>query len=90
VAGNVRIKWDKNAVKKVVDNATKDLTQTLQLALDAVHRELSGQPVETIKPRLASVWRSKAGKPLIDPELTEWATAISHGDRITLRAGKVR
>jgi hypothetical protein len=57
--------------------------RNMQPVLDDLHRELAGQSVDVVKPRLASEW-AKAGGKITDPDLTQWATAISEGRHITL------
>lgn len=82
--------FDKRALDRAVKDATKgairDLTKNTQTALDRLHRQMSGQPVEKVKPKLAQVWKSQMGEALREPQLTEWATSISNGQRIVLRA----
>lgn len=81
--------YDRRALDRAVKDATKgaigDLTKSTQSALDALHRQMSGQPVERVKPKLAQAWKSKMGEALTEPQLTEWATAIANGQRIVLR-----
>lgn len=81
-----KFSFDQRALDQIGKQAAGEFTRSMQPTLDALHRELAGQPVESIKPRLAHAWRAKAGESLSEPGLTEWATALSNGDRIVLKA----
>jgi hypothetical protein len=78
--------FNKRELNKFARDVVREEAKKYQRVLDSLHRELAGQPVDTIKPRLARAWRTAGGTPLKDPSLTEWATAIANGNRVIFRA----
>jgi hypothetical protein len=80
-----RVSINQNDLHQIGKQAAREFAKSMQPALDNLHRQLAGQPVERIKPQLAQVWRAKAGRALTEPELTTWATAISQGERIVMK-----
>ena len=60
----------------------------MQRTLDQLARQYKGRPVATVKPALKRAWERNGGK-ITDPELTEWATAISEGTPIKV-TGRIR
>lgn len=84
MANGFEIKWDKNALDDVVGDVVKDYAVDLQKRIDTLSRLHKGKPVEQIKPLLQADFRQNGGS-ITDPELTEWAEAISEGVRIEVR-----
>lgn len=71
-------------LNKVVNEGLRDVAKDYQRMLDSLGRRYKGRPVATIKPVLQREWK-QAGGSISDPELTEYATMISNGTRITMR-----
>ncbi|MDR6317933.1 hypothetical protein J3R03_002129 [Actinoplanes couchii] len=55
--------------------------------MDKVFEECSGRPVDEVRPLLTRHWTADGGNPIPEPHLTQWATAISQGQRIVLQNG---
>lgn len=69
--------------------AFEAVQRQLQPALDRVHEQYAGRPVDEIKPVLAQEWAANTeGGSITDPELTQYATVISEGHRIVLERGE--
>ena len=83
-------KFDKNALKKVVDEGMKETAKEVQRFLDSFARTHKGKPVEEIKRSLRQQWKSKLGGDITDPELTTYAEQIAAGGTIKVQAGKLR
>ena len=72
-------------LKKQMNAGLKRYAAKLQGALDGVHERMSGRPVEEVKTELQSTWRATTGDgDITDPHLTEFAQAISDGQRVVL------
>jgi hypothetical protein len=67
------------------DELGRQIRREFQEAFDVVFREYSGQPVDTVKNALTREFERR-GATLTDPELTTYATAISEGTQIRVRA----
>lgn len=80
------VKTNPNLIRDVEKLAIESVKKTFQPILDGVFNELSGRPVEEIKPVLKKRWEAgNDGASLTEPELTKYATEISNGRRIILR-----
>ncbi|GAA2675723.1 MULTISPECIES: hypothetical protein [Actinosynnema] len=84
MAGNVRLNFNQAALNNLAAEVTQKWAQLRQPLLDKVHQECAGKPVDVVKQHLATTWHTETGEPLTEPQLTEWATAISEGTRLTL------
>jgi|GEM_PF-948359 len=81
--------WEKQlnaAIKGGMDKLASDHTRMI----DSLSRQYRGRPTEEIKPALQREWRRVNGGSITDPELTEYAQAISDGTKVTFRNGGVR
>jgi hypothetical protein len=67
----------RGAVQSGLEEVARDMTQEL----DGLRRRYEGRPVDEIKPAVARFFRDNGGS-VTDPELTEYAQAISDGTRI--------
>lgn len=74
---------------RVVERGLEGRAQALQRLLDRVGREAAGKPIADVKVKLASAARHE-GWTLTDPELTNFAEALSAGTRITVRTSSKR
>jgi hypothetical protein len=71
-------------IKKMLDGVIADERKDLQKLFDRLGREYEGQPVATVRTVLQREFRKRGGT-VTDPELSEWATAISEGTRIVVK-----
>lgn len=67
------------------EEINRQVRQAFQKVFDAVFRRHAGEPVPDVKAALKREF-SKEGASITDPELTQYATAISEGTRIKVRA----
>lgn len=67
------------------DEIGRQVRQLFQKVFDAVFTRHAGQPVSDIRAALESDF-AREGVTITDPELTKYATAISEGTRIRVRA----
>jgi len=74
-------------LRKAVQDGLRDVAQDYQQMFDSLGRRYRGQPLSTIKTALQREWRRVDGDPLPEPDLTEYATAISDGTPIQMRVG---
>lgn len=63
----------------------RQVRRQFQEAFDVVFRRYSGHPVERVKEVLRREFKRR-GATITDPELTQYAEAISQGTRIRVRA----
>ncbi len=56
----------------------------MQPVLDRLRMRCAGHPIPEVRDELAKVWGANAGKPLPEPHLTNWAAALSRGERVVL------
>lgn len=87
MGSDFRFKLNERGLKKFIQGAVQDVAAEYQQMLDSVLRRYQGHPVAEIKPVLRREW-NKIGGNISDPELTEYATYISEGTRIQMRAGR--
>jgi hypothetical protein len=67
------------------DDLGRHIRREFQEAFDVVFRDYAGQPVPAVKDALTREFK-RCGATLTDPELTTYATAISEGTQIRVRA----
>ncbi|WP_156747739.1 hypothetical protein [Mycobacterium sp. E3198] len=60
------------------DDLNGQILGQLQAACDALHRLYAGHPVERVKDGLRRDFKRR-GRPITDPQLTQFAEAISAG-----------
>ncbi len=82
---SVRVQIDQRALDRVVKDAMREAQRQLQRTFDELGRRYQGRPVAEVKVALKAAL-ARGGGNATDPELTEWATAISEGTRIVLKA----
>jgi hypothetical protein len=67
------------------DDLGRQVRREFQEVFDVVFRDYRGQPVPAVKDALTREFKRR-GATLTDPELTTYATAISEGAQIRVRA----
>lgn len=72
-------------LNKMLQGTMKDIASEYQEMFDALLRRYKGRPVAEIKPVLQREW-ARIGGSISDPELTDYATLISGGTRIEMKA----
>lgn len=72
-------------LNKMLQGTMKDIASEYQKMFDSLLRRYKGRPVAEIKPVLRREWR-RIGGSISDPELTDYATLISEGTRIKMKA----
>ncbi|KUI00922.1 hypothetical protein AU189_11445 [Mycolicibacterium acapulense] len=77
-----RIEWKKGWE----DDLNRQILAQLQAACDAVHRRYAGHPVGRVKDGLQREFRRR-GATITDPQLTQFAEAISAGTRLEIKDG---
>lgn len=80
------IKLDQRAIERAAQEATRAWASKVNPVMSRLTRECAGQPADTVKARLRQEWRAAAGKDLTDPELSEFAEAISTGRGLQFKA----
>lgn len=80
---SARVKLDRRALDRVVQDVVRDVRRDLQRSFDDLGRRYRGRPVPEVRSALRDSIRRHGGT-ASEPELTQWATAISEGTRITL------
>jgi len=80
-----QLQFDERAIKKLTDQAVRQVADESNRLFAQLGRQYQGQPVSVIKPALKRAWERNGGK-ITDPELTEYAQAISDGTPIKFRA----
>lgn len=79
--------FDSKGFEKEVQNAARegvrDVATQYERMFTSLRRRYAGRPVDEIKPALRREWR-RIGGSITDPDLTEYATLISEGHRITM------
>ncbi|RZU30613.1 hypothetical protein [Blastococcus saxobsidens] len=80
-------KFDDRAIKKLTDQAKRQAADESNRLFAQLGRQYRGKPVSVIKPALKRAWERDGGK-ITDPELTEYAQAISDGTPIKFRVGR--
>ena len=79
-----KFELDRREFDRAVQDAMKSAQRDLQRSFDDLGRRYRGRPIHEVKTALRSVLRREGGT-ADEPELTEWATAISEGTRIVLK-----
>jgi hypothetical protein len=80
----VKVTLDPDLEENVRRMAVKAMQERFQPVLDQLHEQYAGRPVEEVRGPLSDAWHGAGGK-ISDPELTNYAEAISSGRRIVLR-----
>ena len=87
------IKWDKNALDRVVketaNKAVVEQGRKLQSELDSVLAQSSGKTAAEIKPLVQNAFR-RIGGSISDPELTQYAEVIAEGTRIVVQPERLK
>ncbi len=78
------IKFNKGWEKKFKEEIAETVRKDTEAFFDSFARRYRGRPVVEIKPALQREWRQKMDGSITDPDLTEYATAISEGTRIRI------
>lgn len=79
-----KVEFDQRAIDRAVQDTMRAVQRDLQRSFDDLGRRYRGRPVHEVKVALRDVLRRGGGN-AGEPELTEWATAISEGTRIVLK-----
>jgi hypothetical protein len=86
---NVKFKFDENAVRRLAQEATRNVANAAQPVLDRVAQSHSGKPLDEVLTALRRApW--PAGVRLPDETLRMCATEISEGRRVEVRVGRVK
>ncbi len=83
----MELKFDDDALRRLAKQVTEAKAEELQAMVDGVVAANAGQPVEEVKVALQTAWEQTGGT-ISDPELTQWATAISQGRLIVIQPGE--
>jgi hypothetical protein len=78
----MEIEWNPNWERDLQREITRQLNPQLQKMFDAVYERCAGQPVSDVKAVLEREFERRIGGSITDPELTEYATAISSGRQL--------
>lgn len=79
--------WEQ-ALRREAQKGVNQIAADWNRKLSQFHRRYGGQPLATVKPALARLFRQE-GVNASDSEVTQYAEQISNGVRITFKAGKV-
>ena len=79
----------RRATERAANDGLRQSAQELQRELNAVSNSHGGRPIDEVKPALRAASK-RIGMQLSEEELTEFATAISEGVPITVKAQRVR
>ena len=69
------------------DDLNRQILAQLQEACDAVYRRYAGHPVDRVKDGLQREFKRR-GATITDPQLTQFAEAISEGTRLRIKDGR--
>ena len=72
-------------LNNMLQGTMKDIASDYQKMLDSLSRRYKGHSVAEIKPVLRREW-ARVGGSISDPELTDYATLISGGTSIQMKA----
>lgn len=87
MARNPKIKIDQRALKKVAQQAARNMASDLTRALNALRSRYEGRPLSEVKAAVQSTWaRHSGGGSITDPELTAYAEDIAAGRRVEVRS----
>ncbi len=83
-----RFEFDDRAFRREVDKEVRksleEVRKNYQRLFERITTRYQGRPLEEIKRVLRTEWRREGGD-ITDPDLTEYAQAISEGRRIEVR-----
>lgn len=85
------IKWNRDFEKQLLRAAQpelKEFARKNQPRMDEFKRKYKGRPVDEIERALQREIKSWGGSAPDRAELTQWATAISRGERVILKPAK--
>ncbi len=74
--------FNERAIKKAVHDGVAGMAKEYERMFERLSRQHKGKPDSLIKPVLRLEWRKIAGGDITDPELSQYAEAISNGTRI--------
>ena len=77
--------FNKRDIDRLIKQTMQQDVKEVQRLFDRLAVQYRGRPVAVIKPALKRAWERNGGK-ITDPELTEYAQAISDGTPIKFRA----
>lgn len=90
---DMSFKFNESALRRELEKQAQSAMDTIardrSRQLDALRRQYAGRPTSEIRPALQRVFRQDGGQ-ITEPELTEYAEAISAGTRIIIKAGRIR
>lgn len=88
-----KFEFDEQALRREVERqvqpAIEELARDMTLEMDQLQTRYAGRPAAEIKPALQRLFTRDGGS-ISDPELSEYAEAISAGTRIEFKVGKTR
>lgn len=76
-------------MKQEAEKAYREHARSMQQMFDRLGPELKGQSIDVVKTRLQREWQ-RSGDRLTDPELTDFATALSEGAEVKLDVQPLR
>jgi hypothetical protein len=82
-------KFDERALRRAVQPAIDKMARDMTREMNQLSARYAGRPVAEIKPALQRLFGRDGGS-ITDPELTEYAEAISAGTRIEFKADRIR
>jgi len=89
MSSGFRIEFNERDLEREVLKAAKsgmeDLAKQYERFFESMRRKYMGQPVSDIKPALRREWLRMTGKSIADPDLTEYAQAISDGTKVKFK-----
>jgi hypothetical protein len=83
------IKWNQDALQRVVKSGFEEAAAKMQAVLDSVRVSEQGKSAEAVKGTLATRWRSDLGMTPSDEFLQKMAEQLAAGTRVVLRPDKV-
>ena len=79
--------WEQ-ALRREMQKGVNQIATDWTKKLDQFHRRYSGQPLATVKPALARLFRQE-GITAPDADVAQYARQISDGGRITFKANRI-
>ncbi len=83
------IKWNPDALRRVVQRGFDDAVPKMQAVLDSVLASEQGKNVEVVKATLAARWHQQLGLAASDGFLQGTAEQLAAGTRVVLRPGQL-
>jgi len=72
-------------VMRAAESGMNDLAKQYERLFESMSRKYMGQPISDIKPVLRREWLRMTGKSIADPDLTDYAQAISDGTKVKFK-----